>query len=365
MGGKGLSHSSCRSGGGRVSARSKKASVLLALLCVLLCLFPFFGCSDFVSTEEEVTVYMPDGAPSLAMAKMMADDTDGDGITYKVVAPSLIKSKVTSQNAESNADICILPALAASVLLGKGNVYQMLGVVTHGNLYLIAKNGETYTRENLHRLLGKTVGVLQIADVPGLTFKSVLKENGVAYQDVSGVEEAAADKVNLLGISGAADVGALQGVDVYVLAEPAVSMKIAAGIGFTLAGDIQVLYGGENGYPQAVLVAKKSLIETRAEFIQSCVRSIKASAEWLNVASGEAITAAVYAHLEDGAYQSTLKAAALKRETLARCGVRFVAASACKEEFAAYLARIGKINGGKTGLVNEAFYCPLHFGGGI
>ena len=33
----------------------------------------------------DVTVYAPDGAPALAIAKMLAEDTADDGVTYKVV----------------------------------------------------------------------------------------------------------------------------------------------------------------------------------------------------------------------------------------------------------------------------------------
>ena len=137
--------------------------------------------------EEEITVYMPDGAPALALAKMMSVDTDEDGVTYKVVDPSLISSVLTYEDESKNADMCVLPVTAASKLLGKGDKYKMVGVVTHGNLFLISKTGEVLTAENMASLKGKTIGVLKINEVPGLTLKAVLNKYDIPFEEVKTV----------------------------------------------------------------------------------------------------------------------------------------------------------------------------------
>jgi hypothetical protein len=136
------------------------------------------------SPEREVTVCMPDGAPALALAKLMSEDTADDGVTYKVVAPNLIASKVNYQDESKNADLCVMPVTAASKLLGQGNRYKMVGVVTHGNLFLISKTGEVLTAENISALKGKTIGVLNINEVPGLTFKVVLNKYDIPFEIV-------------------------------------------------------------------------------------------------------------------------------------------------------------------------------------
>ena len=138
-----------------------------------------------VALDTAVTVCMPDGAPALAMAKMMADDTETDNVEYKVVATDLIASKVTNKDMEKNADLCVLPVTAASKLLGSGANYKMLGVVTHGNLYLISKDGEVLTAENIHSLKGKKIGVLKINEVPGLTLKTVLNKYSLAFEEIT------------------------------------------------------------------------------------------------------------------------------------------------------------------------------------
>ena len=136
------------------------------------------------SMDKTVRVYMPDGAPALALAGLMANDTEEDGIEYNVVSASLIASKVTNKDEDKNADFCVLPITAGSKLLGTGDRYKALGVVTQGNLYLIAKDGETITAENISSLKGKTIGVLNINEVPGLTLKAVLNKYNIPFEEI-------------------------------------------------------------------------------------------------------------------------------------------------------------------------------------
>ena len=86
-----------------------------------------------------------------------------------------------------NADMCVLPLTAASKLLGKGADYKMVGVVTHGNLFLISKDGEVVTADTMSALKGKTIGVLKINEVPGLTLKVVLNKFGLEYEEIKTV----------------------------------------------------------------------------------------------------------------------------------------------------------------------------------
>ncbi len=335
-------------------AWKNRLCVWLATACALV--GAFSGCAE--EKGKEISVYMPDGAPSLAFAKLMSEDTEEDGVTYTVVTPANIAVHVTYRDEDKNADLCVLPALTASKQLGDGARYQMLGVVTHGNLYLISDDGCRYTKDNLSALLGKTVGVLQLGNVPGLTLKSVLHEAGVPYQQVSDVAESATDKVNLLPISGASDVGKIEGVHTYLLAEPAVSLKTKAGSGYAVAADLQALYGGENGFPQAVLVAKKSVVESRGEWLQAFMRSVRASAAALTEMGGAEIVAAVNAHLADGATEGQLNAATLTSAALSGCGVYLSAAN--RTELDGYLSRLGRVST-DVQAVSAAFYSTIEF----
>ncbi len=328
--------------------RIKKITAL-TLGGVLCCSCFAVGCKQ---SSSDLTVYMPDGAPALAMAKLMAEDTKDDGVSYKVVAPAKIASAVTNKKASKNADFCILPLTAASKLLGEGEEYEALGVVTHGNLYLVGKEGE-YTEENTSSLVGKTVGVLQINEVPGLTIKATLEKYGLPWQEVGNDGGTSQTKVNLKAISGADSVGVID-ADCYLLAEPAASAQ--AKKGYRIVGDLQALYGGEKGYPQAVLVGKKEVISSREGWTSSFVEEIDKSGEWLSLQSGENLVKIISAHLEDKDYATSLKASLLTADVVLRCGIRFSYAYESKGEIEAFLTLLSSVNASAVEIPHEEFY---------
>ena len=303
--------------------------------------------------DKEIFVYMPDGAPALAMAQMMAEDTPDDGVTYKVVDASKIASKVTYKDEAQNADMCVMPVNLASKHLGNGENYTMLGAVTHGNLYLISKDGAEYTAENLSSLVGKKVGVLQINAVPGLTLKATLNKYNIPWQELTNDGTVAEDKVNLVAITGADAVGAVE-ADCFMIAEPAATAQSKKG--YAIAGDLQALYGGENGYTQAVLVAKNSLVKDNAAWVQSFTAKLEGGAAWLQTASGADIVSAVSAHMEDEGTATSLKAPLLSSAVLERCGIYFTYASACKQETNDFLSAMIAVNPAAATVPMDAFY---------
>lgn len=147
--------------------------------------FFYAPAAETTTASSTVSVYMPDGAPALALAQLMAEDMQfGNSVSYHVVPSTDITTHVNGDSPA--ADICILPSNAASKLLGSNAKYTMLGTVTNGNLYILSKNGEQITADNVASVLaGKKVGVVQLSNVPGLTFKLILKKYGLSYSDPS------------------------------------------------------------------------------------------------------------------------------------------------------------------------------------
>ena len=319
----------------------KKKNVFAWGVCVGLTAWGCFGsvgCAERIP-ETEITVYMPDGAPALALAELMHGDTESDGVTYRVVdtseAITPLLSKLTNEEENKNADFCVLPLTAASMKLGTGEKYVMLGVVTQGNLYLISQDSVTYGKDNLTDLIGKTVLVKNMAEVPGRTLKAALTRGGVAWKEYDG--EKVLDKVNL--------ATAADSYEVELLAEPAVSKRLGQNANWKVVGDLQALYGdcglGQNGYPQAVLVAKKSFVEKKGDWTESFVEKIAKAGAWLYTASAEEIYGAVTGHFEDSGKTPTFTAATLGAETVSRCGVRFAYATDAKNAVESYLTEIG------------------------
>lgn len=335
----------------------KTMALVCAVMCTVGCVASLTACEKD-TIDKEVTVYMPDGAPALAMAGLMANDKEDDGISYYVTKSDAIASKVTFKDEDKNADFCVMPLNAASKLLGDGSRYVMLGAVTNGNLYIVSKSETVYTRENLSSLVGKKVGVLQINNVPGLTFKTVLNNLGIAWTEVTNDGTMYEDKVNLAPIADATAVGTMD-AECFVIAEPAATAQ--AKKGYNIVGDLQVLYGGENGYPQAVLVGKKEIIEEHSEWTGDFVEEVKGSIDWLKGATGEQIVSAINGHLDSTLQESSLKAPLLTADVIGRCGVRYVAAKDCKTAAMALLQGFIGINPQSTVLPKDNFFWTGNF----
>ena len=330
----------------------KWMALLCAAVCGVGCAVGFSACGED-TIDKEVTVYMPDGAPALALAGLMYKDLVDDGVSYFVTKADAIASKVTYKDEAENADFCVMPLNAASKLLGDGSRYVMLGAVTHGNLYIISKSETVYTRDNLSALVGKKVGVLQINNVPGLTFKTVLNNCGIAWAETTNEGTVYEDKVNLLPIADATAVGTMD-AECFVIAEPAATAQ--AKKGYNIVGDLQALYGGENGYPQAVLVGKKEIVEGHSEWTGNFVEDVKGSIDWLKGATGEQIVSAINGHLDSTLQESSLKAPLLTADVIGRCGVRYVSALACIQQVETLLEGFIAINPQSTVLPQAAFF---------
>lgn len=138
----------------------------------------FFTHTTSSFNSRKISVYAPDGAPALGLAKLMSENKI-DGVDYEIVNANTIQTYVSG--AAPKADICVLPVNLAVKLLGDGTKYKLLGTLTHGNLYMLSDSQTQITVSNLSLLKGKRVGVVNLAAVPGLTFKLILKNNGIDY----------------------------------------------------------------------------------------------------------------------------------------------------------------------------------------
>lgn len=306
------------------------------------------------------TVYAPDGAPALALANAIDKSTDGS-FEFHIVASGTITAQVTGESPA--ADFCVLPVNAAAKLLGTGETYQMLGTVTNGNMYFLTTGDNAQlTTDSLDVLVGKTVGVVQLNNVPGLTFQTVLDANDLDYQILSSETTEATDKVNLRPIQDATSgVTPAGGCDYYLCPEPAATSKLNATASsanpFKLAGSLQALYGDGTGYPQAVLVAKTSVIGDSygAAMVEDMIEYMEGSAQFLAEADPSEIVALLADKYTQGMTPS-LNADNLNSTVIANCSVRFTAAQACKERVNTFLAELIAISPDFTSAVSDAFY---------
>lgn len=310
---------------------------------------------DTGSGEFSYTVAMPDGAPALAAARLMVEDMQfGGEVNYTVVNSNAITQQVSG----GVADICILPVNAAVQLAGSGETYSLLGTVTHGNLYMLSAKhpDEQITVSNLKSLVGKTVGCIQLSSFVGNVFKIILEDNDIPYTVVESVSDAKSDSVNLINIADpSTGITLAAEFDYMIGAEPLVTAKTTAAPALKIVGDIQALYG-ENGFPQAVMLAKNSVIEQNGEFIADFISAVEENAGW--IASDDAdMTAIVNAiNANYGGATSSLNANNLNSTVISRCAIEFVSATECRQEITDFIDKLEAVTGTTLTIADKFFY---------
>ncbi len=332
-----------------------KKTFVFAATAALLCACTTAGCG----TSGDLSVYAPDGAPALALAKAIRTEEmrQDDLFDFDIVDSSRITGYVTGER--PRADLCILPVNQAAKTLGDGTQYTLMGTVTNGNLYFLSTDGVSLTRENMKETLaGKKVGVVQLKNVPGLTLQVVLKDLGIDYRIAqSATEETEEGKVSLIPFD-PTDITPAGGCDYYLCPEPAASAKIKGTAEspkpFQMAGDLQQLYGG-GGYPQAVLVVKKSVLKKRRADVDELINDLKASEEFLESAEITEILHLLAEEREDGVTPS-FNQNNLTHAVISRCGVHFRAAADCKDEINGFLQKLIEVNAESTALPSDGFY---------
>lgn len=332
-----------------------KKAMLLITACVLGLSLAACKAKDGGDTQAAISMYAPDGAPALAMSKLIHDKPDfGREVTYTVVAPTSVAAPVQ----KGTADMAIIPTNVAVKLYNINGAYRMAAVTTQGNLYVAG----TETITSLDGLKGQVLGVIGRGAVPDLIIKSLLRGAEIPYVE----QDTAADgKVALRYYSdGQAVIRAMkQDIKFGLLAEPAATNALKAVAGSSIVLDLQNEWRGMTGdasYPQSCLVVKKELAESSPALVKSVVEKLRESAAWV----GDNLDAAKAAVSGAMAAGTETTVGALTKESVARCNISVVTAADAKasvQKFVDSLIELEKelesIVGGKQ--PDDAFYATF------
>lgn len=136
------------------------------------------------SNKTTLTVYAPDGAPALSIAKFIYDNENfGSSLSFEY---NVIKAvTVSTIYKDGKADMFIMPINVASKFYNTDNnsadPYVMVAVITHGNFYIISTE-----QISVEQLNDKTVAVPNMGAVPDWTFRSMLKKHNLESYNVEG-----------------------------------------------------------------------------------------------------------------------------------------------------------------------------------
>ena len=316
------------------------AAALCAALAVALAA-GFVGCKDKVEEDGGYTMVAPDGAPALAAVNLI-DEIDKNGSFGKLGKVEIVQSSAIS-TAALNADFAIVPANLAANLYNKGQDIKLLATVTQGNLYVLGVNSEVKT---LSDLVGKRVFSIGQGSVPDFIFRTLLKNEGIVYEQGEKAEDGKVVITYVADGSGVMSrlVDAKKSGEeaVGVIAEPAAS-KAFANAGATELFDLQQLWkdytGSETaGYPQAVLIAKADVCENDPGFVEELLTEMQKNGDFI-VENSDRVSEILVK-----AYPQTSLNTAMSSTTLERCNCKLVRISDAKNDYVAMLNAIIAIN---------------------
>ena len=301
----------------------KKIVIIILTVITASFVWAFAGCD----TDTSLQVYVPDGAPALAVANIISEGKAG-GVKAEVTVST--GDDVVSKCASGQADIALVPTNAAVRLCSVNPSYSLFTVNVWGLLYVIGYRNV----QSLAELAGANVASIGLGNTGEYLFKRILASSGTSLNDV-----------NIKYVDdGTTAIGMLMQnkCDFALLGEPAATNAInkAAASGKTLyrVFDLQALWrdvtdSGETGYPQASVIVKKSLLEQRG-FADALYKTLTDNAAFLS-ANADSLNDLLQSagSLLDVNYTADI---------ISRCNIRAVKANGIKQEIFDYLSEFGE-----------------------
>lgn len=307
--------------------------ILILILSIVL-IFSFVGCTEQPPEEEptpplDIKIAGLKGPTSIGMIKMIDEQaTLGDNVaaSYDIVpTPDTLVSKLLN----GEYDFATLPTNVASIIYNKKGEYQVAGIPIWGVLYVVTNGVDINDWSDFN---GNTVYPFAQASTPDVTFKYLLKQNGIdPEKDVTfdySFQQAELAQALIAGQ-----------VTIAVLPEPFVTSALMKNPDLTIAMDLQEewkaahatssVLPAEASYPMTAIVVKKEFAEAHPEIVETFLNSYDASIKWVNENPGDA-SFLVEKH------EIGLSAPAAEK-AIPRCNMNLIKASAAKDIITFYL----------------------------
>lgn len=282
-------------------------------------------CALSACDKEEITLYVPDGAPSLSVANIASSAKVGNQPVKTVITTG---EDVVAKCASGEADMAVLPTNAAVKICSESDTYQLVSVNVYGVLYIVGTQHVT----SLADLQGETLYSIGLGNTPEYVFKTICDSQGVSYSGDKGITikyEADASTIIPQILNGSAKFA--------LIGEPAVTQLIAKATSFgktveTLFNLQQLWQEATNsqqvGYPQASMIVKRELLTDK--FAQKLYETLEQNAEFLqnNVDSLSDI-------MQSNGSTLTVN---YTKELLERCSLTVISAVNAKADIETYLS---------------------------
>ena len=155
--------------------------------------------SSIINEEINARLISPDGLPSIAISKLIADNNKIENITLEC---SIEKTTdlLLSELMKGEADLAIVPSNLALQADKKDLGYKVAATIGWGSLYLVS----TEEISNISELEGCEVYNTGKGLTPDIVFKNILSKNNVNEENIDFSYVGAASELAPLLISGQA-----------------------------------------------------------------------------------------------------------------------------------------------------------------
>jgi NitT/TauT family transport system substrate-binding protein len=313
---------------------------------------------------KSIRVVMPDGAPLLSLAKMRAENfviEEGYEVSYETLPTADL---LTAVLVNGEADFAIAPVNVCSVMYNNGKGYRLAGVSIWGIMHIVSNQSGARTLDSLK---GETILAFTKGGTPGITLRSILTQNNIAYTEQELGASVPPDAVNIVYLNAADEVrnalvaGRVDDVEIkYALLPEPVATAIAGATSgkysakINLQDEWEKANGGQR-YPQAALIFHERLLATDAAFVEKFIALADMSTGWAFANPLQAGNLAKDVLKSNGLPGGAPVQAAVKA---GRLPLQFVYADEAQEAVSAYLEIIALENatliGGKV--PDGAFY---------
>lgn len=319
----------------------KKILNFIAVIATVILMISCNQGNNSITNEEiNATLISPDGLPSIAISKLITDNSKIENITLE---SSIEKTTdlLLSELMKGKADLAIVPSNLALQAYKKDLGYKVAATIGWGSLYLVS----TEEISNISELEGCEVYNTGKGLTPDIVFKNILSKNNVNEDNINFSYVGAASELAPLLISEQAKYA--------VVPEPVLSTVMAKN------SDIKIILSlndewikannVENGYPQSTLLIKEEFYNKIKDtnVYDKLIEAFEESEKW--VIDNPQLAAKKCEELGITVNKDVIN------ESIKNSNLKFTKIEDSKEEYEAYFSTIDTDNKGESGEYDSVF----------
>ena len=319
----------------------KKILNFIAIITTVLLMISCNKGNKVTNTEEiTATLISPDGLPSIAISKLIADNSKIENITLDFLIQKTT-DLLLSELMKGEADLAIVPSNLALQAYKRGLEYKVAGTIGWGSLYLVS----TEEISNISELEGCEVYNTGKGLTPDIVFKEILSKNNVNEQNIDFSYVGVASELASLLISEQAKYA--------VVPEPVLSTVISKNsdikIVLSLNDEWIQVNSVEKGYPQSTLLIKEEFYNKIKDtnVYDTLIEVFNESEKW--VIDNPQLAAEKCEELGITVNKDVIN------ESIKNSNLKFTKIEDSEEEYEAYFSTIDTDNKGESGEYDSIF----------